>query len=77
MKLSIATPLMESEDQYRYLAWARDAGFDAVESEIAHPDDPGVNRVLSEGLTRYGLGFSGIRSGIRLRTGRTVHVQPR
>lgn len=62
--LSIGTPLMESEDQYRYLKWAKQAGFDAVECEIAHPHDPKVRKILAEGLNRYDIGFSGIRSGI-------------
>jgi sugar phosphate isomerase/epimerase len=57
-------PSLELEENYQYLAWARAAGFTAIECEIAHPDDPSVRRIVQTGLDRHGMRISGIRTGI-------------
>lgn len=67
-RLSISMPSLESEANYRYLVWARDAGFTAIECELAHGDDTRVRRVVREGLARYDLKLSGIRTGISYST---------
>jgi sugar phosphate isomerase/epimerase len=63
-KLSISMPSLETADHYCYLAWAQDAGFRAIECEIAHPDDLAVQQTVRQGLDRYGFSLSGIRTGI-------------
>ena len=63
-KPSISMPSLESETNFRYLEWAKMAGFSAIECEIAHPDDPAVVRTVQKGLEQYGFALSGIRTGI-------------
>lgn len=63
-KLSIGMPSLESEENYKYLNWAKKAGFDAIECEIAHPYEPTVRKIVRNGLNKYELELSGIRTGI-------------
>jgi 5-keto-L-gluconate epimerase len=63
MRFSIAIPSIENEGNVKYIEWASDAGFEAVESLLADPDDTRHKDLLISALLRNHMQYSGIRTG--------------